>query len=263
MNRRGSSCWAHSETCAQLYLAQCAQDLPDTSGTCGARLCHAWPMRRSLSRLTEPFTVRDVEHSVAHCSLLKQAQPALFLLLILLCATSCDLGLGPDSESRSSKAAGGTSSSQAHSTAEHPSTEVEESSPPQNQSLDLDSLSALEVLSGPFAGVVGTRCGIGGHDPREWRAVYELVDACDVDALSDVATSASTREGRVLGLTGLYRLGMLDAAGVREHLARLDGQVRTCAGCRNSRVPAASLIEFVLNAPPPAQRRQLCSCIRN
>ena len=117
-------------------------------------------------------------------------------------------------------------------------------------SLDPRSLSAVDLLLGPYAYVVGTRCGFVGIETREWLAMRELLHAGNHEALHRVASSAATREGRVLGITGLYHAGEIDEHRARAMLSQLHGDVQTCGGCIYSTAPADSMLGFVLSAGP-------------
>jgi hypothetical protein len=122
--------------------------------------------------------------------------------------------------------------------------------PRPNQSLDRSTLPAAEFLAGPYVHTVGITCGIAGMEMREWSAVRELVHAGDRPALHRVASSAATREGRVLGIAGLYLAGEIDERRARAMLSQLRGDVETCGGCRVSSAPADSMFGFVLSAAP-------------
>jgi len=122
--------------------------------------------------------------------------------------------------------------------------------PPVAQSIDLRSVPPVDLLLGPYANTVGTRCGFVGLETDEWLALTALIHTGDREALRRIAGSAATCEGRVLGIAGLYQTGEVDEHGARGLLSQLHGHVRTCGGCIFSSAPASTMMEFILNAGP-------------
>jgi hypothetical protein len=118
------------------------------------------------------------------------------------------------------------------------------------QSIDRAAIPAVELLLGPYVYVVGTSCGIVGLDMPEWMAMKALVHTGDREALHRVATSAVTREGRVLGIVGLYYTKEIDELRARMMLRHLQGDVQTCGGCIYSSAPAGSMMEFLFGSRP-------------
>jgi hypothetical protein len=102
----------------------------------------------------------------------------------------------------------------------------------------------FEYLMGTNVFWAATDCGYGGLVTEEWAALQKLIDARDEVALEKLATSAKTSEGRVLGIIGLVRLGVIDRNTATERLEKIPGRVQSCDGCMLFDAPAAELIEL-------------------